>query len=43
MYKEERDVVRDEENRRMWHGEVWGVQDTSKRRDRKKGKASAWK
>ena len=23
MYKEERDVLRDEENRRMWHGEVW--------------------
>ena len=23
IYKEERDVLRDKENRRMWHGEVW--------------------
>ena len=21
--KEERDVLRDEENKRMWHGEIW--------------------
>ena len=31
MYKEERDVLRDEENRRMWHGEVWCARECSEK------------